>query len=145
MKKFFSFCRRYYLFSLAAAVLVLSLVALVSGYGTLAKWLLGVTASVEVIPLLVGMYNDLRTGRYGIDILAAAAITASVVMGQYWAGIVIVLMLTGGEALEDYAESRAKVELSALLNKAPKLAHAGYYGNGSSKNQRTGTGYYQHF
>lgn len=123
MKKFFSFCRRYYLFSLAAAVLVLSLVALVSGYGTLAKWLLGVTASVEVIPLLVGMYNDLRTGRYGIDILAAAAITASVVMGQYWAGIVIVLMLTGGEALEDYAESRAKVELSALLNKAPKLAH----------------------
>jgi heavy metal translocating P-type ATPase len=69
------------------------------------------------------MFRDLQEGTYGIDILAATAIITSVIMRQYWAAIVVVIMLTGGEALEDYAENRAKTELSALLNKAPKLAH----------------------
>jgi len=69
------------------------------------------------------MWRDFQSGRYGIDILAATAIVASVILHQYWAAIVIVIMLTGGEALEDYAENRAKSELDALLNNAPKMAH----------------------
>ncbi|HVS58640.1 MAG TPA: heavy metal translocating P-type ATPase [Candidatus Saccharimonadales bacterium] len=69
------------------------------------------------------MWRDIRVGRYGIDILALTAIITSVVLKQYWAAIVIVIMLTGGEALEDYAEHRAKTELSALLERAPTQAH----------------------
>lgn len=68
------------------------------------------------------MLQDLRDGKYGIDILAATAIITSVLLREYWAGMVIVLMLTGGEALEDYAERRAKNELTSLLNRKPKKA-----------------------
>ena len=60
---------------------------------------------------------------YGIDILAATAILSAVLFGQYWAAIVVAIMLTGGEALEDYAEHRAKTELNILLDRAPKQAH----------------------
>src|SRR5207237_130226 len=66
--------------------------------------------------------QDIRAGKYGVDILAATAIISSVLLRQYWAGIVIILMLTGGEALEDYAEHRAERELDALLTMAPQKA-----------------------
>lgn len=90
---------------------------------TAAHWTLGITALVSTLPLLWGMLEDLRSGKYGLDILAITAIVVSVIMKEYWAGMIIVLMLTGGEALEDYAEERAKTELSALLKRKPKKAH----------------------
>lgn len=95
----------------------------ITKYHTIAHWVLGVTAIINVTILLWGMFRDLREGSYGIDILAAAAIVTSVVLHEYWAGIIIVLMLTGGEALEDYAQRRAKTELNALLARKPKRAH----------------------
>ncbi|MGH7234656.1 MAG: heavy metal translocating P-type ATPase, partial [Candidatus Saccharimonadales bacterium] len=57
------------------------------------------------------------------DILALSAIIASVVLGQDLAGLVVVIMLTGGQGLEDYAEHRSHRELDALLKDSPKLAH----------------------
>ena len=75
------------------------------------------------LKLAVGMVQTLREGRYGIDILAVMAIFSTVYVGEYWAAIVIVLMLTGGEALEDYAANRAQRELNALLERAPQTAH----------------------
>lgn len=104
------------------AVLV-SIVLTLAGLGAVANWILGITALAMSIPLIVDMYHTLRTGQYGVDLLAATAIITSVLLHEYWAGIVIVLMLTGGEALEDYAERRAKAELTALLEHKPKKAH----------------------
>lgn len=69
------------------------------------------------------MVRTLRKGRYGVDILAIAAIVSTVAVGEYWASIIIVLMLAGGEALEDYAGHRARRELNALLQRAPQTAH----------------------
>jgi len=69
------------------------------------------------------MLNELRHGRFGVDILAVIAIVATVLVGEYVASIVIVLMVSGGRALEDFAESRAQRELSALLAREPQLAH----------------------
>jgi heavy metal translocating P-type ATPase len=122
-KKVFSFTKHYYLFVIASVALVTGLVLYFTGLHLASHWVIGVTALIEVIPLLWGMWRDFQSGRYGIDILAATAIIASVILHQYWAAIVIVIMLTGGEALEDYAENRAKSELDALLNNAPKMAH----------------------
>ncbi len=119
----FVFIRHYYLFTGAALVSAVALGLQIAGYHTASHWMLGVAALIEVIPLLWGMAADLRDGTYGVDILAATAIVTSVVMKQYWAGMVIVLMLTGGEALEDYAEHRAESELNALLTRAPQKAH----------------------
>ncbi|HSX52929.1 MAG TPA: heavy metal translocating P-type ATPase [Patescibacteria group bacterium] len=93
------------------------------GFHTAAHIVLAVSMVGNVIPLIWDMIQDLRGGTYGVDILAASAIIGSLLLHEYWAGIVIVLMLTGGEALEDYAQRRAKKELTALLEYAPTKAH----------------------
>lgn len=122
MNKIWHFIKAYRLF---AAALLGALIALgldIAGYDTAAHWLLVAVMAGEVIPLLWGMVDDLRHGTYGVDILAATAIVTAAIMQEYWAGMVIVLMLTGGESLEDYAEHRARKELDALLSRTPQKA-----------------------
>ena len=89
----------------------------------LAQWLVSIYAIFIAIILLIDMIKMLRSGSYGVDILAITAIIATIAVGQFWAALVIVLMLTGGETLEDFADHRAKRELSALLDRAPQIAH----------------------
>jgi heavy metal translocating P-type ATPase len=122
LKKLWSFLRHYWQFSFAVVASIAALILQVMGYQTAVHILLAIAAGVSVIPLLWGMIEDLREGTYGIDILAATAIVVAIVMHEYWAAIVIVLMLTGGESLEDYAEHRASRELDALLTRAPQKA-----------------------
>jgi heavy metal translocating P-type ATPase len=123
MKRIIEFLRHYKLFSIAVLAVIAGIVLQLTGQHTALKWTLGSVALVETVPLLTGMVQDIRSGSYGIDILAATAIVASVILVQDWAAIVIVLMLTGGESLEDYAEHRAQSELSTLLDRAPQKAH----------------------
>jgi heavy metal translocating P-type ATPase len=122
MKRLIRFLRRYRLFSLALAALLFSLGLTLNNQQTAAHWVLGTVSIIGALPLLWDMFKDVRAGAYGIDILAITAIVASVILGEYWAAIVVVLMLTGGQALEDYAERRAKRELDALLEHAPQKA-----------------------
>src|SRR5690606_13639852 len=70
----------------------------------------------------VGMVRQLLRREFGLDVLAVTAIIATVLVGEFIAALVVVLMLTGGEALEDYANRRAKRELDALLARAPQRA-----------------------
>jgi len=123
MKRLLRFLGNYKLFVAAVLAVIAGLVLQFSHQKTIAHWVLGSIAIIEVLPLLWSMWQDVRSGKYGVDILAATAIISSVVLGQYWAGIVVVLMLTGGEALEDFAEHRARSELDALLAHAPQKAH----------------------
>lgn len=123
MKRVWRFLLTYKWFSLAAAALVAGLVLQLLGLRLEAEWVLGLVALVEVVPLAVDMWHDVRHGSYGIDILAATAIIVSVILAQDWAAIVVAIMLTGGESLEDYAERRAHSELDALLKRAPQMAH----------------------
>src|SRR5665213_3646677 len=122
MRRLARLVREYSLFSLACLAVIVGIGLELAGQTKTANWLLGVMAIIEVLPLVWDMWQDVRSGRYGIDILAATAIVASVVLGQYWAAVVVVLMLTGGEALEDFAEHRAKNELDTLLKNAPQKA-----------------------
>ena len=103
----------------AAAAQVLTLTA----RGEFSRWLLAGFALLIAARSAWAMVRELRAGTFGIDILAVTAIVASVIVGEYWAALVIVLMLTGGEALEDYAANRAKRDLTALLSRAPQLGH----------------------
>jgi heavy metal translocating P-type ATPase len=123
MRRLLHFFGRYYLFSIAVVAIIAGLILQFAHQESALHITLGLVALVEVVPLLWSMVQDIRDGTYGIDILAATAIVSAVLFKQYWAAIVVVVMLTGGEALENYAENRAKTELDALLNKAPKLAH----------------------
>jgi heavy metal translocating P-type ATPase len=123
MKRIWRFLKEYKLFSLAVVAVIAAGIFQLSGLGEVARWILGVVAIIETLPLLKGMWEDLRTGTYGIDILAITAIVTAVILNEGWAAMVVVLMLTGGESLEDYAEHRSKSELDALLSRAPQLAH----------------------
>lgn len=122
MKKVFSFVKQYKLFCLTVLSILVGLALELSKHHKAAQWLLSIVAIITLIPIAIDMIKDLRSGAYGVDILAATAIGFSVALGEYWAAIVIVLMYTGGTALEDFAEHRAKSELDALLKRAPRKA-----------------------
>lgn len=122
MKRLVRFLRHYRLFSLSFAALLFSLGLVLNNQQTAAHWVLGIVSIIGALPLLWDMFKDVRAGSYGIDILAITAIVAAVILGEYWAAIVVVLMLSGGQALEDFAERRAKRELDSLLEHAPQKA-----------------------
>ncbi len=123
MKQLVRFLRRYKLFSLSLITVIAGIILELLGQHTVAHWLLSIVSIIALMPLAWSMIEDVRSGKYGIDILAATAIVTSVILGQYWAAIVVVLMLTGGEGLEDFAEHRARRELNSLLEQAPHVAH----------------------
>lgn len=123
MKRLLRTLRHYYLFFIALFGGLLALPFELTGVDDVALVLVTLTTLVELVPLLRGMVQDLRSGTYGVDILAAAAIATALIMREYWAALVVVLMLTGGKALEDFAEHRAERELEALLKRAPQKAH----------------------
>ena len=96
---------------------------LLSEHATAAQWLASAFALIIALQTAIGMIKDLLRGRWGVDVLAVMAIVSTVAVGEYLAALVIVLMLSGGRALEDYAAGRAKQELTALLEGAPRVAH----------------------
>ena len=101
LKKILNFVKEYTHFSIVVIVMLVSLGLALGDYDKAANILLSVTALLSALPIIWDIYQSLRHGEYGVDILAATAIITSVVLGEVWAGMVIVLMLTGGEALED--------------------------------------------
>ncbi len=72
-----------------------------------------------VIGLLVGLFRR----EFGSDLLAGISIVTSVLLGEYLAGTLVVLMLSGGEALETYAVRSASSVLDALARRVPSVAH----------------------
>ena len=123
IRRVFRFVQHYKLLCFALATAGIAAVLSLTRHGNLANIALTIVSVVALIPLVVRMVQDLRAGRYGIDILAALAIGTSVVLGQYWAAIIIVIMLSGGKSLEDFATARAQSELKALLKHSPQIAH----------------------
>lgn len=122
MQKFLNFFKRYTLFASTIVVGIVALVLFIAVDHSAARWLVTAYALVVAVKMLFGMIEELRSGTWGVDILAVAAIGATSAVGEYWAALVIVLMLTGGEALEDFAGKRAQRELTALMDRAPKMA-----------------------
>ncbi|HZR32698.1 MAG TPA: heavy metal translocating P-type ATPase [Terriglobales bacterium] len=82
-----------------------------------------VTLIAGGVPLLIGLGRKLAVGDFGSDLLAGISILASVAMGQHLVGSIIVLMLSGGTALEQYASRRASSVLHALAQRMPQIAH----------------------
>ena len=123
MRKFLRAIKKYPHVFLVSVVILASLALDLGNQDKWAHLILGVTAMLSTIPLLAGMWQTLRDGAFGVDVLAITAIVTSVILHEYWAAIIICLMLTGGEALEDYANDRASTELTALLKHAPVKAH----------------------
>ncbi|MDN5627056.1 MAG: cadmium-translocating P-type ATPase [Weeksellaceae bacterium] len=88
-----------------------------------AKILITVTGIIMSVILLKGMIDVLRSGNFGVDILAISAIAATLAVGNYWAALIILIMITGGDSLEDYAQKKARKDLKSLLDNTPRIAH----------------------
>lgn len=84
-----------------------------------AAW--AVTTVVALIPLSWETVVGLLQRRAGVDLIALLALAGSLALGEYLAGAIIALMLSSGQALETYADRRARRELSALLDRAPQM------------------------
>ena len=123
MTRFLRLLRRYPV--IAATVLAGAVVLILdtTGQATVARVLATAYVSAVIVWTLIGMIRDVLRGHVGLDVLAVVAMVATLAVGEYVAALIIVLMLSGGEALEDYAGRRAKRELTALLDRAPQTAH----------------------
>jgi heavy metal translocating P-type ATPase len=75
------------------------------------------------IPLCGELVYRAARGQFGSDLLAGISIVTAVILHEYLAGTIVVLMLSGGEALEDYAVAHASSVLLALAQRMPSVAH----------------------
>src|SRR6202035_1374136 len=81
------------------------------------------TLALGGIPLLYDLLKKLAQREFGSDLLAGISIVSAVLLGEYLAGAIVVLMLAGGEALESYAVGNATSVLRALAKRVPSAAH----------------------
>ena len=106
--------------SLAVIVLGLSLRLLSPEWSA---WLLLGGLVVTGAPIVWTTILEARHGHWATDVVAVLAIVTAVILRQPFAGLVIVLMRSGGEALEEYAAGRASSALRELEDAAPRIAH----------------------
>lgn len=90
------------------------------GFG---QWLIIALVLIIVADTVRGMIDDLRHGQVGVDLLAVVAILSTVAVHEYWASWAVMLMVTSGEAIEEYAQAKAEHSLTALMEAAPQTAH----------------------
>ena len=88
-----------------------------------AQVLVSLAGGLVALSMLIEMIRTLKSGRYGVDLLAITAIIATLAVGEYWAALMVLVMLTGGDSLEDYAAHKAGRELKSLLDNSPQVAH----------------------
>ncbi len=106
------------LFIAAGGVLHLAGNRPVSGVGV---WMFGLV--ITGAPLVWRTVRGLLVGHFATDVVAMLAVLGAILIGQPLAGLVVVLMQTGGEALERYAHSRASDAVRELEESAPRIAH----------------------
>ncbi|WEV43632.1 heavy metal translocating P-type ATPase [Lactobacillus sp. ESL0684] len=118
-------------------VLVVGVIGLICQFGFQAKSLFQIgnlqfpiqTILIDIIgimmsiSLLLEIVTDFKSGRYGVDILAVIAVVSTILIGDQWAEWMILVMMTGGQTLEDYATGQADRELRSLLDNSPSIAN----------------------
>jgi len=82
-----------------------------------------IVLAIGGVPLLYDLLRKLLQRQFGSDLLGGISIITSVLLGEYLAGSIIVLMLAGGEALESFALRSASSVLAALAKRMPSVAH----------------------
>jgi len=123
VKPILDFFRTYPWVLAALIVGTIGLLLPLVGAQSVAPWVVGGFAAVVATTQAWSMVKSILKGHWGLDVLAVTAIISTLAVGEYWASLIIVLMLTGGEALEDFAAVRAKRDLQALFDRVPTRAH----------------------
>lgn len=103
-------------------LVVAGIFALVGIDGAVVVSLIAV-ATVPLLPLTREMLEKLRRRQPGVDVIALLAVVAALALGEWLTAAIIGLMLATGQFLEDYAGGRAERELTALVQRSPRVAH----------------------
>jgi len=106
----------------ALTVVVVGLVLAGTGRHAAADWLWAVTTAMLLVPLTWSVLRSLLRRDVGVDAIALVSMAGALALGEYLAGAVVALMLAGGNALEEWANRRARRELTALVSRAPRSA-----------------------
>lgn len=81
-------------------------------------------ATVPVVAALaLSICRDLWAGRFGVDAIALLSMSAALWFGEHLAAVVVAIMYSGGNVLEDYARGRAQGDLKTLADRSPRIAH----------------------
>ena len=80
------------------------------------EWIVIALVAYTIVVTVRGMIDDLRHGHVGVDLLAVVAIASTVAVQEYWAAWAVVLMISSGEAIEEFAQSKAESNLTALID-----------------------------
>jgi len=114
-----------YIAALAAACILFSLWLRFGFHSAAMVWEgpLLLTLLVGGVPLLIDLGRKLLSGQFGSDVLAGLSVVTAVLLREYLVGAIVVLMLSGGAALEHYASRRASAVLDALARRMPNIAH----------------------
>ena len=115
---------------LPRALIVIALAALLAGGAawaagdsTLANWLWAAGAIPVIVGLVVSISRDLLAGRLGVDAVALLSMIGALALAEFLAAIVVAVMYAGGNALEEFAVSRAERDIRSLIDRAPRVAH----------------------
>ncbi len=108
---------------------MVGLAAMAMDRGDTAFWIFAAGIVPVLIALLVSIIRSLARGEFGLDIIAALSMTGALLANEALAGVVVALMYSGGQLLEDYAQGRAQREMTALLGRVARTAQV-YRGNG---------------
>ena len=110
------------LISSPAAGLVAGLTVSVFGHFDWASWILAASTLPVLAVLTFEIVSTLRRGDVGLDIVALLSMSAALIFGEQLAACVVALMYAGGQYLENFAEGRARHEMTALLSRVPRNA-----------------------
>ena len=91
--------------------------------GRAANVILLIAIAVSSIPLCIELFGELLKRNFSVDTLAVLSIATAIVLQRYWVAAIVILMLSGGKALEEFAVRRASSVLGALAKRMPQIAH----------------------
>ena len=111
------------LLALAVIGLVAGLAAPLLDWPVGAGWIWSAATTPVIAVLAVSIVRDFWIGRIGVDAIALVSMTAALALGQSLAGVVVAIMYSGGNVLEDFARGRAERDLKALTDRTPRIAH----------------------
>jgi cation transport ATPase len=111
------------LLAVSAGGLLTGIAAQLSGRPKWAGWIWVFGSAPVLLAVLVGIGRAVLRREAGLDLIALLSIAGAMALGEYLTGAVIALMLASGRSLEDFAEARARREMSALLSRAPRTAN----------------------
>ena len=102
--------------------LAIALIGLLGGFNVVYDTALIATTILVILALTVQIFVSLRRKEFGLDTIALLSMSSALIFGEHLAAAVVALMYSGGQYLESIAEGRARRDMTALLQRAPRLA-----------------------